>query len=103
MRLKTAIYFMGIPLAILWLFIEITGFTFLLWGLLISGLVLFGAMITSATREALNSHSPYEQYVARHNAGVMAARAEEARRSITQAEILEAQRELEKEAHDSDD
>lgn len=100
MNLKLAIYTMGIPLAALWLFIEITGFTFLLWGLLISGLILFVAVVVHVFKTSTTCYSPYSQYVAMHNAGVPAARAEVLRRSITKAEIEEAQRELESEADD---
>lgn len=86
MRVKTAIYLTGIPLACIWLFVQLTGFTWIVYAVLGCGIVIWGLIVINVSAESKGT--PYKQYVAGHNAraAIERARVEEKAR---QAKILE--------------
>jgi ABC-type dipeptide/oligopeptide/nickel transport system permease component len=59
------IYIAGIVVAGLWLFIEITGYRFILVGITILGITIISLLIFNVWRTS--STDPYQQYVRQHN------------------------------------
>lgn len=88
MSARTGIYALGIPLAVLWLLIEITDIQVVLLGIVFIGFMLFVGMVLSVAHGS--TADPYKQYVRQHNEMAMILRAEEAER-LQRAAELEAQ------------
>lgn len=73
MSIKLGMYLIGVPLAFIWLFVQISGFTWILWGMIVLGSIAIAAAIGTVIHQT--QVTPYQQFVKEHNEKAVIERA----------------------------